>query len=78
MAGYQTANSVRTIAVRCSVLLRQDSLGLIWISQPLSAEKAAEKMAEAERNFGRIKKKLQNAAEAWLILASKLEGEPAE
>jgi hypothetical protein len=36
-------------------------------------EKAAEKLAHAEREIGYRKKKLQNAAEAWLILASKME-----
>jgi hypothetical protein len=33
-------------------------------------EKAADKLAQAERDIGPRKKKLQNAAEAWLILAS--------
>ncbi len=41
-------------------------------------EKAAEKLAQAAREIGRRKKKLENAAEAWLLLASKMEVEPAE
>jgi hypothetical protein len=41
-------------------------------------EKAAEKMAQAERNIGRAKEKLHEAAEAWLILASRLEVNQAE
>jgi hypothetical protein len=41
-------------------------------------EKAAEKLAQAERDIGQRKKKLQNAAEAWLILASKMEAIPVE
>jgi hypothetical protein len=41
-------------------------------------EKAADKLAQAERDIGHRKKKLQNAAEAWLILASKMEDRPAE
>jgi hypothetical protein len=41
-------------------------------------EKAAEKLAQAEHNIGRAKKKLQNAAEAWLLLASRMEVRPAE
>ena len=41
-------------------------------------EKAADKLAQAERDIGQRKKKLQNAAEAWLILASKMEAIPAE
>jgi hypothetical protein len=48
-------------------------------SQRQNAEKkAAEKLAQAERDIGQRKKKLQNAAEAWLILASKMEAIPAE
>jgi hypothetical protein len=39
--------------------------------------KAAEKLEHAERDIGRRKKKLQNAAGAWLILASKMEAVPA-
>lgn len=38
-------------------------------------EKAAEKLAQAEHDIGRRKKKLQDAAEAWLILASKMESD---
>jgi len=41
-------------------------------------EKAADKLAQAERDIGYRKKKLQNAAEAWLILASKMEVDAAE
>jgi hypothetical protein len=41
-------------------------------------EKAAEKLAQAARDVGGRKKKLENAAEAWLILASKMEVQPAE
>ena len=40
--------------------------------------KAAEKLGQAERNIGCVKKELQDAAEAWLILASKLEGDQVE
>ena len=40
-------------------------------------EKAAAKLADAERNIGRIKKRLEDDAAAWLLLASKLEVEPA-
>jgi hypothetical protein len=38
---------------------------------------AAEKLAQAERE-PRHRRKLQNAAKAWLILASKIEDEPKE
>ena len=41
-------------------------------------EKAADKLAQAERDIGYRKKKLQNAAEAWLILASRIEDIPPE
>ena len=41
-------------------------------------EKAADKLAQAERDIGYRKKKLQNAAEAWLILATKMEVDPTE
>ena len=41
-------------------------------------EKAADKLAQAARDIGRRKRELEDAAEAWLFLASKLEGEPAE
>jgi hypothetical protein len=41
-------------------------------------EKAAEKLAQAERDIGTRKKKLQNAAAGWLILASKIEDVPEE
>jgi hypothetical protein len=41
-------------------------------------EKAADKLAQAERDIGQRKKKLQNAAEAWLILASRMENSPAD
>jgi hypothetical protein len=41
-------------------------------------EKAAEKLAQAERNIGRRQKTLQDAAEAWLLLAARLEDRPEE
>jgi hypothetical protein len=41
-------------------------------------EKAADKLAEAARDIGRRKKELEDAAQAWLFLASKLELGPAE
>jgi hypothetical protein len=41
-------------------------------------EKAADKLAQAQRDIGHRKKKLQDAAEAWLILASRLEVGSAE
>lgn len=41
-------------------------------------EKAAAKLADAEHNIGRIKKRLEDDAAAWLLLASKLEVAPAE
>ncbi len=41
-------------------------------------EKAADKLTQAARNIGRSKRKLEDAAEAWLILASRLEAIPAE
>jgi hypothetical protein len=41
-------------------------------------ERAAEKLAQVERYIGKRKKKLQSAAEAWLIIASKMEVEPVE
>ncbi|WP_176422243.1 hypothetical protein [Bradyrhizobium sp. 2S1] len=39
-------------------------------------EKAAEKLAQAERDIGRRQKKLQLAAEAWLVLAAVMEDCP--
>jgi nitrate reductase assembly molybdenum cofactor insertion protein NarJ len=36
-------------------------------------EKAADKLAEAERNVGRIKTRLQDDAASWLLLAVRLE-----
>jgi hypothetical protein len=36
-------------------------------------EKAADKLAEAARNIGHRKTDLRDAAEAWLLLASKIE-----
>ena len=36
-------------------------------------EKAAAKLADAERNTGRIQKRLEDDAAAWLLLASRLE-----
>lgn len=41
-------------------------------------EKAAEKLAQAERDIGYRKRKLQDAAKAWLVLASKVEDRPAK
>jgi hypothetical protein len=41
-------------------------------------EKAADKLAQADRDIAHRKKKLHNAAEAWLILATKMEVDPAE
>jgi hypothetical protein len=41
-------------------------------------EKAAEKIAQSKRNSGRAKKNLHEAAEAWLMLASRLEVDQAE
>jgi hypothetical protein len=41
-------------------------------------EKAADKLAQAERDIGPRKKTLQTAAQAWLILASKMEAAPVE
>jgi hypothetical protein len=41
-------------------------------------EKVAEKLVQAERDIGQRKRKLQNAAEAWLILATKVEERPAK
>ena len=39
--------------------------------------KAAEKLAQAERE-PRHRRKLQNAAQAWLFLASKIDDDPKE
>jgi hypothetical protein len=39
-------------------------------------EKAADKLAEAERNIGHRKEELQYAADAWLLLARKMEDPP--
>ena len=36
-------------------------------------EKAADKLASAGRNIGRIKTKLEDEAASWLLLASRLE-----
>jgi nitrate reductase assembly molybdenum cofactor insertion protein NarJ len=36
-------------------------------------EKAAAKLADAERNVGRIKKRLEDEASSWLLLATRLE-----
>ena len=41
-------------------------------------EKAAEKLTQAERNIGRRKKRLQDDAEAWLILAARMDDSPEE
>jgi hypothetical protein len=38
----------------------------------------ADKLAQAERDIGQRKKKLQNAAKAWLILTSRMESSPAD
>jgi hypothetical protein len=40
-------------------------------------EKAADKLADAERNIGRVKKRLQDDAAAWLLLANRLEEGPS-
>ena len=40
-------------------------------------EKAADKLAQAERDIGYRKKKLLSAAKAWLVLAGRMEVEPA-
>jgi hypothetical protein len=39
-------------------------------------EKSADKLAEAGRNIGHRKEELQAAAEAWLLLASRIEDAP--
>ena len=41
-------------------------------------EKAADKLAQAARNIGHRKEDLQEAAAAWLLLASKIEDAPKE
>jgi hypothetical protein len=41
-------------------------------------EKAADKLAQAEHNIGHRKEELQYAAEAWLLLAGKIEEPPKE
>jgi hypothetical protein len=41
-------------------------------------EKSAEKLVQAKRNVGRRKEDLQEAAAAWLLLASKMEDHPKE
>ena len=41
-------------------------------------EKAADKLAQAERNVGRLRDELQNAADEWLSLASRMETCPKE
>jgi hypothetical protein len=65
------------------VLFCSDSNGRFWFDPAMFTaaecrEKATEKLAQAERDIGYRKKKLLKAAEAWLILASKMEAEPAE
>ncbi|WP_159009110.1 hypothetical protein [Bradyrhizobium sp. S69] len=40
--------------------------------------KAAEKLGHAERDIGRRKEKLENAAQAWLLLASRIKDDPAD
>jgi hypothetical protein len=39
-------------------------------------EKAADKLAQAKHNIGHRKEDLEDAAEAWLILASRLDDAP--
>jgi hypothetical protein len=41
-------------------------------------EKAADKLAQAARNIGHRRNELQNAAEAWRLLASKIDDTPSE
>jgi hypothetical protein len=41
-------------------------------------EKASDKIAQAERNVGRRRIELQDAADAWLLLAVKLDPLPKE
>jgi len=36
-------------------------------------QKAADKLAEAARNVGRLKRKLEREAAAWTLLASRLD-----
>jgi hypothetical protein len=66
-----------------SVLFCSDRIRRIWFGPAMFTaaecrEKAAEKLAQAERDIGYRKQKLQNAAEAWLILATKVEERPAK
>jgi hypothetical protein len=42
-------------------------------AQDQCREKAADKLADAERNIGRAKQSLEDDAAAWLLLASRLE-----
>ena len=50
---------------------------LVWSAMKFSVqqcrEKAADKQAEAERNIGRRRGELKEAAAAWLLLASRIE-----
>jgi hypothetical protein len=41
-------------------------------------EKEAEKLVQAARNIGHRRTELRDAAEAWLLLASKQEVDPAK
>ncbi|QIG97532.1 hypothetical protein [Bradyrhizobium sp. 6(2017)] len=41
-------------------------------------EKAAEKLAQAERNIGHRQKRLRRDAEAWLVLAGIMDDCPKE
>jgi hypothetical protein len=52
---------------------------LIWNMDPTADQcrkKAAEKLTQAGRNNGRRRNALQGAAEAWLVLASKMADDP--
>ena len=47
-------------------------------SPPPSAEDSRREAGNAERNIGRIKKRLEDDAASWLLLASELEVAPAD
>ena len=51
--------------------------GIIMFTQAECKAKAAEKLAQAERDPSH-RRKFESAAKAWLILASKLEDDPKE
>jgi hypothetical protein len=60
-----------------------DGTGELWFDPAMFTaaecrEKAADKLAQAARDIGYRKRKLQNAAEAWLMLASRMEDSPTE